>query len=110
MLQMVLGQGNIVKSTNSLFYELCKTFVSANIPFHKLNINVGYSGVSCGNIRNNQSQISRHLQIIILNVVKNKTIDAIWRKLDKKNICISIHETSDSMVHHVVKVTVGENN
>lgn len=107
--QMLLGQCTSANSANSVFYEeLCQAFVSANIPFHKLNNNVfrdflqKYTGKSIPD----ESTIRKNY----IESCYNKTIDAIRAKLDGKKIWVSIDETTDCMGRYVVNVIVGEMN
>ncbi|KAJ4439888.1 hypothetical protein ANN_08017 [Periplaneta americana] len=85
--QMLLGQCTSANSANSVFYEkLCQAFVSANIPFHKLNNNVfrdflqKYTGKSIPD----ESTIRKNY----IGSCYNKTIDAIRAKLDGKKIWV----------------------
>ncbi|KAJ4439531.1 hypothetical protein ANN_07655 [Periplaneta americana] len=107
--QMLLGQCTSANSANSMFYEeLCQAFVSANIPFHKLNNNVfrdflqKYTGKSIPD----ESTIRKNY----IESCYNRTLDAIRAKLDGKKIWVSIDETTDCMGRYVVNVIVGEIN
>ena len=83
MQQMLLGQCSSATSANSLFYEeLCEAFVSANIPFHKLNNNVlrGFLQKYTGKSIPDESTIRKNY----IEWCYNKTIDVIRAKLHKK--------------------------
>ncbi|KAJ4428403.1 hypothetical protein ANN_24423 [Periplaneta americana] len=107
--QMLLGQCTSANSANSVFYEeLCQAFVSANIPFQKLNNNVfrDFLQKYTGKSNPNESTIRKNY----IESCYNKTIDAIRAKLDGKKIWVSIDETTDCMGRYVVNIIVGEMN
>ena len=106
---MLLGQCSSAASADSLFYEeLCEAFVSANIPFHKLNNNVlrGFLQKYTGKSIPDESTVRKNY----IERCYNKTINVIRAKLDKKKIWVSIDETTDSLGCYVANVIVGEMN